>query len=102
MSAVPTVEVEPILVAAGANFRVSPDNFGRRQPASATPLPGGGFVATWANNPMNGNSDTERVFAQIYGPDGIALGAEFPVAPDLDSWQSSPSVVTLAGGGFVI
>src|SRR5688572_15294634 len=102
MSAVPSVVVGPIFVEHGENFRVTPDGTARIQPARAAALEGGGYVLTWVTNPNNGDSSTERVYAQVFDANGTALGAAFAVAPELDMWQWSPTVVMLEGGGFVI
>ena len=63
MSAAPTIVVEPMFVAEGENVLVDATTIGPQRPASAAPLQGGGFVATWVTNPPGGASPNNRVVA---------------------------------------
>src|SRR5688572_12786653 len=101
MSAAPTVVVEPVFVEEGDNFAVTPASTERIQPARATALEGGGYVVTWIGS-STGNGGEERVYARVFAADDTAVGGAFEVGAHQDYRKQSPSVVTLADGGFVI
>jgi Ca2+-binding RTX toxin-like protein len=65
---------------------------------------GGGFVATWAdtNSAAAGDSSGQGVKAQLFDAAGAKVGGEFLVNTVTNGQQYSPSVATLASGGFVV
>ena len=100
MSAAPTVVVEPVLVAAGESWRVDPLTDDWQHSADAMALKGGGFVLTWlASAPGTG---ADRVYAQVFGSDGAAIGEPFQVGFSEAGLEELPSVAALEDGGFVI
>jgi Ca2+-binding RTX toxin-like protein len=67
---------------------------------SVAALADGGFVAAWASYGQDGSH--YGVYAQRFGEDGAAEGAELPVNTYTPGLQSRPAVAGLAGGGFVV
>lgn len=65
---------------------------------SVTVLANGGHVVTWASS----QTDSYDIYAQIHGPDGAMVGAEFRVNSYTTSEQYVPKVTALAEGGFVV
>ena len=65
-------------------------------------LDGGGFVVSW--NGYNPASDSFDIFARRFGADGKALDEnDFVInTTALTSSQYSPTICTVAGGGFVV
>lgn len=70
----------------------------------ATILANGGFVVTWndgSQSPDDPDGNT-TVRAQVYDPDGNAVGNEFLVPTETTGKQDGPAVAALANGRFVI
>ena len=63
-------------------------------------LPDGGFVTVWQSHAQDGSG--WGVYGRVYGPDGVARGAEFKVAVTSLDHQQAPSVAVLADGSFVV
>ncbi|NBB17509.1 hypothetical protein GVN21_19280, partial [Caulobacter sp. SLTY] len=60
----------------------------------------GSYVVVWQSNGQDGSD--WGVYAQRYAADGSPVGTEFQVNAYTNSTQMEASVVTLAGGGFVV
>ena len=60
----------------------------------------GSYVVVWQSNGQDGSD--WGVFGQRYAADGTPVGVEFQVNSYNSSTQMEASVVTLAGGGFVV
>ena len=63
-------------------------------------LTGGGFVATWTENNVDGSGLGIR--ARVYDNGGVAQGAAFTVNTSTAGQQFGPDVAALKDGGFVI
>jgi len=61
----------------------------------------GGYVVAWHSRGL-GPSDTYDIYAQRYLADGTPDGGEFLVNTDVTGEESTPAIVGLADGGFVI
>ncbi|WP_374246395.1 hypothetical protein, partial [Zoogloea sp.] len=87
--------------AVGAEFQVSTTTPGNQYGGSgvrAAALADGGYVVTWESDDGWGRG----VFAQRYDASGNPAGVEWRVNPTTPYEELQPSVVGLAGGGFVI
>ena len=60
----------------------------------------GSYVVVWQSNGQDGSD--WGVYGQRYAADGTPVGVEFQVNTFTSSTQMEASVVTLAGGGFVV
>jgi Ca2+-binding RTX toxin-like protein len=86
--------------ALGPEFRVNTTTSGVQETPAVAALAEGGFVVAWQGS---GALDGSGVFAQRYGANGAALGAEFRVNTTTANVQAQPTIAALAaGGGFVI
>jgi Ca2+-binding RTX toxin-like protein len=87
-------------VAAGAEFRVNTHATDSQEASAIVALADGGFVVSWqsANQDGAGNG----IYAQRYGANGGAAGAEFQVNTYTTSHQVQPTIAALADGGFVV
>lgn len=66
-------------------------------------LPGGGFVAVWADNGHKSGDPSEfGIFARIFDASGAPTTGEFVVNTAAYLYQFAPQVSALAGGGFVV
>ena len=63
-------------------------------------LSDGSYVVVWAGDPTGMNN--EEIYGQRYNAAGSTLGGEFQINTNATSQQSSPAVVALDGGGFVV
>lgn len=78
------------------NSRVS----GVQTDVAITALASGGFVLTWTD--ATGDGSGTGIRAQIYGANGLPVGAEFQVNSSLLNAQEQSSVTALGSGGFVV
>jgi Ca2+-binding RTX toxin-like protein len=81
------------------DFRVNNSAFQTQSDISFSALPGGGFIAVWAD--QDGFNDP-GIKAQIFDVNGREVGAEFFVNLTTAMVQTYPNVTTLASGNFVI
>ena len=88
------------LYKAGNEFQVNTYTVGEQRSPSVAALSGGGFVATWYSNGQDGSN--YGVYGQVFDANANKLGNEFQVNTYTSGEQSSPSVVSLSGGGFVV
>ena len=84
----------------GSEFMLNTATTGEQFQPKVTALKDGGFVVTWTSSGQDG--DQWGVFAQRYGADGTALGAEFQANTFITGSQQDPSISALADGGFII
>ncbi len=63
-------------------------------------LDGGGYVVVWASDRQDG--DAAGIFGQRFSSDGVKAGAEFAINTTSIEGQTTPVVVGLNGGGFVV
>lgn len=85
----------------GDEFRVNSYTNNGQDAPSVTGLTGGGFVVTW-----HGTSDLDSsgngVFGQLYDVNGDAVGGEFLINTETDSYQVTSNVSAMADGGFIV
>jgi Ca2+-binding RTX toxin-like protein len=86
--------------AGGAEFRVNSYTSGDQAQPCAAALSDGGWIIAWASEGQDGSD--AGIFAQRYGANGAAGGAEFRVNSHTNSDQAQPCVAALADGGWVI
>jgi hypothetical protein len=86
--------------ASGAEFKINTHTSNNQQSPSVTSLADGGFVVTWMSYDQDGSE--WGIYGQRYAADGAASGAEFKINTHTSSIQQSPSVTSLADGGFVV
>ncbi|MGH1579014.1 calcium-binding protein [Planktotalea sp.] len=87
-------------MAFGPEFQVNTHWVWRQNGGDVATLNDGSFVITWQSFRQDGSDG--GVFAQRYASDGTPLGGEFQVNTYTNLHQVTPSIVALAGGGFVI
>ena len=87
----------------GGEFRVNTTTAGQQLNNSNNAIAGmsdGGFVITWQSQNQDGSG--YGVYARRYDAAGVALGGEFRVNSFTTGDQTTPGVVALSGGGFVV
>ena len=87
----------------GGEFLVNTQTYNSQAESVVTGLPNGGFVITWTDysGPL-GDSSLTSIKAQIFDASGAAVGSEFLVNTQTNSYQASPAVSALADGRIVI
>ncbi len=91
------------VVKVGAEFLVNTQTTNLQQEPMITGLINGGFVVTWSDFSRTlGDSSGTSIKAQVFGADGIKVGDEFLVNTETTNSQLSPTIASLASGGFVI
>nr|WP_319387195.1 putative Ig domain-containing protein [uncultured Roseibium sp.] len=83
----------------GAEFHVNSTGTSALQYGVST-LADGGFVITWMA--QNGDGDLAGISAQRYDSAGAPVGDELQVNSTTEGSQTSPSITSLADGGFLI
>ncbi len=74
-----------------------------QQLSDITALESGGFVISWSDSSeTGGDTESYAVRAQVFNPDGTALGAEFLVNTVTNLYQDHSSNAALQDGRFVI
>ena len=84
----------------GGEFKVNTEISNNQEKPNAIALADGGFVVTWMSYDQDGSAS--GIFAQRYAADGTPSGGEFRVNTTTHGDQDQPSIVSLAGGGFVV
>ncbi len=98
----PTITINPPDGAPlGGEARVNATVGGSQGQSSVAALPDGGYVVAWRHSANQGGSDSD-IYAQRYDAAGAALGGEVRVNATTTVDQFHPSVVALAGGGWVV
>ncbi|MEO5330577.1 MAG: tandem-95 repeat protein [Magnetococcus sp. YQC-5] len=88
---------------AGSEFHVNTYITHDQYNVSVTALRGanaGGFVVTWTSQSQDGSSS--GVYGQRYDANGVMVGTEFRINTTTANEQSTPNVVALNDGGFVV
>lgn len=85
----------------GADFRLNTSLEGTQNSNDVTALTGGGFVAVWRSTNTADDGSGESVKGQVFDSSGVKVGGEFLVNSRTFGLQNDPSIVALAGGGFV-
>lgn len=88
--------------AKGAELQVNNYTASQQTQSNITGLVDGGFLIVWTSVGQNGGVDNYNVYAQRYDASGVAQGEEFLVNIDVIGNQSTPSVITLADGSFLV
>ncbi len=65
-------------------------------------LPDGGWIATWSSDRQDDDLSEEGVYFRRFGADGAKIGPEKLVNTYTYRFQGSPSIATLADGGWII
>ena len=84
----------------GTEFLINTNTSGDQGACSGTFLANGGFVAVWVSADQDGSGN--GVYGQMFDSSGEKINTEFIVNNYTFSNQESPSVVSLADGGFVV
>jgi Ca2+-binding RTX toxin-like protein len=84
----------------GGEFQVNTHTTNAQSAASVTSLADGGFVVVWHSDGQDG--DGYGIFGQRYDAAGAVVGAEFQINTYTTGLQDTPSVTSLANGGFVV
>ena len=85
----------------GPEFLVNSSVNGAQNFPTLAELSDGGFIVAWTDgNGLDGSGN--GVFAQRYNADGSTAGSQFQVNTEFSGTQTSPAVVGLNAGGFVI
>ncbi|MGI9450831.1 MAG: cadherin domain-containing protein, partial [Geminicoccaceae bacterium] len=84
---------------AGDEFQVNSTNEGYQYTPSITDLADGGFVVSWGS--YNQDDSTYDVHAQRFDADGGQAGDEFLINTQTEGYQFTPSIASMADGGFV-
>ncbi len=90
-------------VAIGSDFLVNTYVTGAQVVPAAAELAGGGFVIVWQDSSSTlGDTVPLAIKAQLFDDAGDKIGSEFLVNTQTAGSQTSPDVVELSGGGFVV
>ncbi|MBF0325556.1 MAG: tandem-95 repeat protein [Alphaproteobacteria bacterium] len=86
----------------GGEFQVHTTTFGEQgAPQAITALPDGGFVVAWQS--WNGQDGSGAgIYAQRYDGSGNRVGAETRINSTTAGDQTSPTLTSLADGGYVV
>jgi len=84
----------------GSEFQINTYTYSKQSSPSVASLSDGGFVVTWSSDGQDGSYD--GIYGQRYDADGNTVGSEFQINTYTDNLQFSPSVTSLADGGFVV
>ncbi|MEO1688837.1 MAG: hypothetical protein AAFU61_13110, partial [Pseudomonadota bacterium] len=86
----------------GDEFRINSSLPNNQEDPSVAGLTGGGFVAVWTDNTLDGSG--RGIFATRYDAAGVAVPGqtEFQVNTETSSTQSQPRVVGLSDGGYQV
>ena len=83
----------PITLAEGDSFKFEP---------AVAVLTNGNFVVAWEDQSGLDDASVAGVRAQIFTPDGLKVGTDFPVNSTVSGYQGEVAVTALPGGGFVV
>ncbi|WP_426170257.1 beta strand repeat-containing protein [Sandarakinorhabdus sp. DWP1-3-1] len=86
----------------GAEFLVNTATAAAQDQAQVATLTTGGFVVTWRDLSLQGDTAGAGVKAQMFDGNGQRVGGEILVNGIFLNAQDSPSVIGIAGGGFAI
>ena len=86
--------------ASGEEFQVNTTTDNDQTSCAGTGLADGGFVAVWTSNGQD--TGGKGVYGQRFADTGEAIGEEFSINTYTVANQESPSVVSLADGGFMV
>ncbi|MBP7074275.1 MAG: hypothetical protein KBA81_02705 [Rhabdochlamydiaceae bacterium] len=89
---------DALWVPAGTESRMNTNTTGDQQLPTLAVLSGGGYVVVWQGD-QTGNFD---IYCQQYNASRVPVGPEFRVNTNTTGTQSTPKVIGLIGGGFVI
>ena len=84
----------------GSEFKINTYTSSDQGAPSVTNLIDGGFIVAWESNGQDGSE--YGVYAQRYAANGSANGSEFKVNTYTNSYQGTPSITSLADGGFLV
>ncbi len=87
----------------GGEFLVNTQTAGSQGEPSIVSLEGGGFVVSWQDESRTlGDASLSSIKAQMFDAAGVRIGEEFLINSQTASWQFSPTITGLVGGGFVV
>jgi Ca2+-binding RTX toxin-like protein len=87
----------------GGEFLVNTQTANSQSSPTITGLSTGGFVVTWSDQSRTlGDTSHISIKAQMFDAAGARIGGEFLVNTQTVSYQFSPTITGLAGGGFVV
>ena len=89
-------------VKSGAEFLVNTQTASTQDQSSVTALASGGFVVTWRDFSLSGDTSATGIKAQVYNAAGARVGGEFLVNTQIFNSQDMPVVAATADGGFAI
>jgi hypothetical protein len=81
-------------------FRMNASKNSYQEFPCAAALPGGGFVACWQGYGQDGSG--YDIYGQVFDESGEKKNGEFRVNTSMNTYQESPCVSALSGGGFVV
>jgi Ca2+-binding RTX toxin-like protein len=84
----------------GARFRVNTHVDEDQFNLSVAALGDGGWIVAWQSQGQDGSG--AGIYAQRYGADSAAAGAEFRVNSETHGDQENPSVAALSDGGWIV
>ena len=86
----------------GNEFQVNTYTSQNQTSPSVTSLTDGSFIVAWQSLGQEGAGSKYGIYGQRYASDGSTNGSEFQVNTHITGDQKSPSVTSLADGGFVV
>ena len=86
----------------GSELLVNTSTSGSENLGDIVGLAGGGFAVTWQTSDASQDGSGSAIKGRIFDAAGVPLGPDFLVNSQGASYQQTPSIGTLAGGGFVI
>ena len=85
----------------GAPITLAEDDDFKYEPAVAV-LDNGNFVVAWEDYSGLDDKSMTGIRAQIFTPDGVKVGTDFPVNSTVTGYQGEVAVTALPGGGFAV
>ena len=87
----------------GGEFLVNSTTANAQNQSAVIALANGAFVVTWTDTSLlGGDADGQSVKARMFDASGVAMGGDFLVNATTKMNQGTPSITSLASGGFVV
>ena len=87
----------------GTEFLVNTTTLGSQTNSTVTALSSGGFVVSWTDySGHGGDASDSGIKAQVFDASGAKVGSELLVNSETLSFQGTPTITSLASGGFVV
>lgn len=86
----------------GGEFLVNTATSSSQDQPAITALSNGGFIITWRDLSLQGDSSAAGIKAQVYDAAGVRVGGEVLVNSTTFNSQDQPAITATADGGFAV